>query len=282
MDIAYPDISLQYNSQKLLSDIKAEFNFDIIISNTKSRMFKYYCPPVLDLEERRGCWLPRDFAKWNKTPKISLEEDYHYEVSDSWYVENHVDLLLQRHWSQAQRKEHIKKIWYPFSVDNIIFSSKNQSRKRKLCNLASSSSECYPHRYKLIQMLEPYNLLHDAKRSIENNDYLEWLQAYVAYICCDSIYHITPAKMFEIMASGGLLFTNESDKYGIQELFPKNSYFTYKEDYSDVKEKVHSIINDVNLVNATVKNALKCIDKRHTNTIRIDELLKIIKNEFKI
>ena len=126
MEKKYPEMSIPYDENKLFSDIKREFDFDIIISNTKSRMFKYYTPPVLHIEERRNCWLPIDFPKWNKTPKISLEEDYHYEVSDSWYVENNVDLLLQRHWSQAQRKETIKKIWFPFSVDNRVFSPSKQ------------------------------------------------------------------------------------------------------------------------------------------------------------
>jgi len=278
----YPEISLQYDSRKLFSDIKKEFDFDIIISNTKSRMFEYYCPPVLDIEERRKCWLPKDFATWKKTPKISLEEDYHYEINDSWYVENHVDLMLQRHYSQSLRKEHIKKIWYPFSVDNKVFYPKSTNRARKLCNIASNSHDCYPHRFKLIQMLEPLGLLYNADRQIENNEYLEWLQRFVSYICCDSIYHITPAKMLEIMASGGLLFTNNSDKYGLQKLFPKDCYFTYEEDYSDVKEKVKIIINDADLVDKTVKNALNCIRDNHTNQIRIKELREIIRQEFKI
>jgi len=282
MERKYSEISLKYNPKKLFSDIKKEFDFDIIISNTKSRMFTYYCPPVLGHEERRNCWLPKDFSTWNKTPKISLEEDYHYELSDSWYVENNVNLILQRHYSQSQRKENIKKIWYPFSVDNKVFHPTNQHRIRKLCNIASSSSNCYPHRFKLIKILEPNGLLYNASRQIENNEYLEWLQRYVAYICCDSIYHITPAKMFEIMASGGLLFTNNSTKYGLQELFPKNCYLTYEENYSNVLKKVQLILNKKDIIDKIVENSIKCIEERHTNEIRINELLKIIRDEFKI
>lgn len=287
----YPKISISYHEDKLLSDIKKEFDFDIIISNTKSRMFKIYFPPLLHKGDEKlpiGCILPKDFAKWNKTPKISLEEDYHYELNDDWYVENGIDLMLQRHYSQSLRKETIKKIWYPFSVDIDVFKpNSNQQKINKICFTGAKTSYSYPHRTKITRMLKPLNCLDDYslypnRPRLLGKKYLNCLQSYVSHLSSSSKYYITPAKMFEIMASGGLLFTNKSNKYGIEHLFPENTYCTYEEDYSDVIQKVKMILNDKNYVKTTVERALKCIREKHNNQVRIEQLLGIIENEFKI
>jgi len=280
MDEAYPNISLKYNQNKLLSDIKKEFDFDIIISNTKSRMFERYVPPLLGKELLHNCILPKDFATWNKTPKISLEEDYHYEIDDSWYVENNIDLILQRHYSQFCRKENIKKLWFPFSVDAEVFKSDKRKRINKICNAGSTQGKVYPSRNKIVKILEPMGTLVDFDRKLVDNNYLECLKKYISHICCPSIYFITAAKILEISSSGSLLFTQESNKYGLNELFPKNCYFSYKEDLSDLKRKVFTILHDSDWVKETVNNALKCIQEKHTNEIRIKELKEIIKNEF--
>ena len=97
-----------------------------------------------------------------------------------------------------------------------------------------------------------------------------------------------PAKMFEVMASGGILITNapldaDAVNYGLFELFPADSLITFDHVCgSDLIEKVDRIIKDEGFRNYTVKNALKAITGNHTHEIRINQIINTIKKEFNI
>ena len=263
-----------------MQDLKQEFDYDVIILNTKSRMFAYYNP---HLEEADGCWFPKDFNNC-KIPKIMIEEDYHYEKNDNWYLEVGIDLMLQRHYSgftKGKEWNNIKTLWFPFSVDTNIFKPNFElDRIKKIC-LVGSSTYVYIHRRIMEKILKEQDLIVKLDTQLDDK-YTKCLQSYVSHLNCSSIYHISPAKMFEIMASGSILFTNDALDYGLQYLFKKNSYCTYKEDGSDVISKAQMIINDKEYRKEVINNALKCIKEKHTNEIRTRELLSIIHGEFKI
>ena len=112
--------------------------------------------------------------------------------------------------------------------------------------------------------------------------YIKYLQSYLSHLNCGSVFNIETAKMFEIMACGSVLLTNETDKDGLKDLFYKDSYCTYKEDYSDLIIKVNRIIKDKEYRKYITTRAIKCIGERHTHEIRIKELLKIIKENYGI
>jgi len=288
LEQGYPEFAIPYNKNKTFEDIKKEFDFDIIICGTKDRCFEYYCPPYFGKGEiRKGCWLPNDFSIWNKTPKICFDEDYHYEDNDDWFFENNIDLIVQRHFSNVERgnnRKQIKHVWLPFSVDTSIFNpDSNIKRVEKLCCAATLSGTFYIHRKKVCDILQPTHLLVNlGNEGKVNNIYPSILQKYISHINCSGLKDITAAKIFEITASGSVLFTNESEKYGIQYLFPKDSYCTYREDYSDVIDKARMIVQDKDYRKETTDKALKCILERHTHEIRTQELLTIIKEEFDI
>ena len=84
------------------------------------------------------------------------------------------------------------------------------------------------------------------------------------------------AKNFEIMSSGGLLFTNNF--VGIKKLFPKKAYCSYENDFSDVQKKAKYILTNPQYVLDTIEYGLEYIKKRHTHLIRINQLLDIIEN----
>jgi hypothetical protein len=88
--------------------------------------------------------------------------------------------------------------------------------------------------------------------------------------------------MFEIMASGSVLLTDEADDYGLKELFVDESYCTYKRDGSDVSEKASMIINDSAYRDSVTKKAVQCIQEKHTHETRAKELIAIITKNFKI
>jgi spore maturation protein CgeB len=82
--------------------------------------------------------------------------------------------------------------------------------------------------------------------------------------------------MFEIMASGSALLTNENDDLPM--LFPAGSYYTYKTDHSNIVSVANEIIHDIPKREAAVKLGVEAIRTRHSHQVRIDELLTIIKS----
>jgi spore maturation protein CgeB len=88
--------------------------------------------------------------------------------------------------------------------------------------------------------------------------------------------------MFEIMASGSVLLTDEGDDYGLRELFVDDSYCTYKRDGSDIIKKAKLIINESGYRDLITKQAIKCITEKHTHKIRAKELIDIIEKNFKM
>ena len=71
-------------------------------------------------------------------------------------------------------------------------------------------------------------------------------------------------------------------KNGVTKLFPSNSYCTYKKDYSDIQSKVKKIINEPEYRKTITSNAIKCIKNKHTHKIRVQQILKIIKDNYGI
>ena len=125
---AYPKISLcPYNENLRLTDLHNMYKFDVIIVDAKSRCFRHYNPKKSEAE---GCWLPKDFSSWTRTPKIMYEEDGHYESNGEWYKSMGFDLLLQRHYSQTLREWGIPTKFLPFSVDTSEFH-----KDRVICDI---------------------------------------------------------------------------------------------------------------------------------------------------
>lgn len=271
---------LEYDKNILLKDIQVEFKFDVVIANTKSRMFGYYSPFTKRAEEY---WVPEDFKNYD-VPKVMIEEDYHYEPDDTWYKEAGFDVVFQRHyrnWLRAiNEKPNLPQVWLPFSVDTDTFKPDPKiDRIKKLCLAASSTPQVYVCRRGAFETLSAFGLAEGfTTQHWKGSSYIRCLQSYISHICCSSIYHVTPAKIFEIMASGSILFTNQG-KYGLQHLFPQDAYVSYKEDLTNTQEMANKIIHDSVFRDHTVKTARNTILSRHTHYIRTTELLNAIRRE---
>jgi len=74
--------------------------------------------------------------------------------------------------------------------------------------------------------------------------------------------------------------TDESE--GIEQLFPADSYCSYKRDYSNLIPRARKILNDADYRNYITNRALKCIAKRHTHRTRVKEFINIMRREFRI
>lgn len=270
--VGYPHLTtLPYNASLSIDDIKKHFDFDVMILNTKSRMFMDYNPHK---NIASGEWLPKGFNLYDK-PRIVIEEDYHYETSDEWYKQNRIDLILQRHWSQAQRQQTVPMKWFPFSVDINTFKPGVNPRYNKICFAGSSEAHAYIYRRRAYEALRRYGYVDVfANRQKQGTSYVECLKNYVAHLSCSSTFNLTPAKMFEIMASGSALLTNENGDLPL--LFPSGSYYTYRVNNSNILQVGKEIIINKSRTEAVAKFGLETIHARHSHQVRIGELLGII------
>lgn len=269
---------IKYNPKHTMQSLYHEYGgFDAAILITKSRMFMHYNPHASIAE---GCWLPSDFSFWNKTPKLVLEEDYHYEHDDEWYCRMNIDLLLQRHHSAFVRPHRVNMRWFPFSVDTNTFKPGKKERINRIC-LAGTLNGAYPERQSLAYVLGKQNLIDVfVDRQKVGGKYIDCLQSYTVHLSGTSRYFITPAKMFEIMASGSVLFTNNDPHLKL--LFPEDSYATY--DYTKpsfekgVLEVANNLLSNSELRDNMTTLALKTIKERHTHQHRIAELIRYVKS----
>ena len=291
LETGYPKLApIDYNEDITLEKLHECFPFDVIICNTKSRMMEDYLPPNYPFSDKgsyiKNCWLPKDFKTFD-CPKVMIEEDYHYELNDNWYDEYGFDLILQRHYPQALRQGKVKSKWFPFSVDDKLFKPHPVNpRESKVC-FVGSDSVAYPHRQEACKRLTnnapTFFSNHKSHQQVAQNEaYLSCLQKYTSYLNGSSAFDITAAKMFEIMSSGGLLFTNNNNNYGLQKLFPPESYITYEEDYSDLIQKAKWIVEHPAEVQEMALLGRDCIKTMHTHRIRIKQLEKLLKKEFNL
>lgn len=271
----YPDlVEIPYDEDmewnRLIKDLKA----DIAILNTKSRMFDHYSPHT---KEAFGCWLPKGWGKSKKIPKIMIDEDRHYEYNNKWEKKSGIDLIFERHYSNYLRslkfKPKIKTEWLPFSVDTKVFKPTGKERINKIC-FAGHFTEPYPERKLACDILDTNVDIFCHKEKI-NDDYIKCLQEYVCHLSGSSIYNISAAKNFEIMSSGSLLLTDRFP--GIDELFPRDCYCSFKKDGSDIEEKAEIIFNDKDYVRETVEKGVQHIKTYHNNFIRTCQMLSSIK-----
>lgn len=267
-------ILTQFDSKLYMKDLYEKYNFDIIIVAGKNRT--YYT----SIEEKS--WLPLDFATY-PCYKILIEPDFHKYREDDWFFQNNIGAILHRHNSNVIRAEEylpeINHYWFPYSVDTDIFKPSNKKRSNEICFVGNNRAKAYQFRKQAINLLKENNLLNFQGIKLET-DYLDVLQDYTVFLNGASIYNIDNMKAFEILASGGVLLTNNAQNE-FKTLF-KKAYVTYKNDFSDIIKVATKLLNNPHLQEKLSKMGRDIICKKHTNKIRCKELLKIIKSELRI
>jgi len=266
-----------YENTRTFNDLLQTYKSDAVILMTKAKMFRNYRPESLYGPGEHDCWLPADFAKVD-IPVVVLEEDYHYETDDKWYQEMGVDVILQRHKCSSLRQTNVPMRWFPFSVDHTTFKCDGRVRHNKVSFVGSYRHAAYPVRKTAIKKLEGTDYFcMRGRRRVVGADYVNELRAYISHLCCTSKYSITPAKIFEIMASGSVLFINDDPQ--LRELFEGDCYVTYDNACSEVVAKARWLTEHMpeSYRKTLVVNATKQILEKHTHDVRIQELLAIIR-----
>jgi len=278
---------IPYDKKILLADIVRELKIDVVILDTKGAAYHNYLPDLLYHDKHKGhiYWLPRDFAECDVL-KLCIEEDFQYETSYNWHDAHGFTAILQKHIIHTLMDSSMPIYTFPFSVDTESFKPSGRPRAAKVgfagtqvAGNAISGGSVYLPRELAYGALQSSGLLAPEStpggQHIEGDAYLEYLQQYAAYLSCGSIYRLTPAKMVEIIASGGILVTDKT--YRLDRMFPDDIYLTYNETASDLVEKVKELFNDPDRMKTMVEKGLKCIKEEHSHEVRIKWLQEIIR-----
>ncbi len=277
--IGYPHMTKWiYNKSISMDKLREDFKYDVVIANTKSRMYFNYDPyrKVAD-----GDWTPKGFADCS-VPKIMLEEDAHYEKdNDVWYRSHKFDLMIQRHYSQSLRNWGINTIWLPFSVDINTFKPFEEGEEgshipaNKLAFIGNVNPSAYKYRFDAMNILDRNKLI-DIFRfgEMKGSPYPKCLKTYVGFLSCSSIYRLTSAKMFEIMSAGGALLTNKNDD--LKYLFPRDTYFCYHPENQDVLSIAENMLSNRKETDIIRKRGMLHTRETHNHTVRINQLHTIL------
>jgi len=280
---------IQYDKSILLQDLVDRLKIDCVIMDTKGAAHHNYLPDSLYYDKHPGhiYWLPRDFKEC-KVLKICIEEDFQYETTDDWHKEHGFSAILQRHYCQFVREGmNLPKHFFPFSADPTVFYPRGKERTNKVgfagtqgTGNAMQGGSVYIPRETAYELLHGKGLLAERTvprgiQQIKDMEYVDYLQKYTAYLSCGSVYHLTPAKMVEIMSSGGILLT-DNEASGLDVMFPEGSYLTYNKDASDIPVKVTRVFSDTPYREEILKKGLDCVREKHTHDVRIKELFEII------
>ena len=274
-----------YNAGITMEQLYQKFPFDAVILMTKSRMFLNYLPKYAmgntRGEIKEGFWLPRDFCSFNKSIKTVLEEDAHYEADDSWYKELGIKFVLQRHYVNVEFMNSfnsgVKHIFFPFSVDTNLFRDTGQPRQNLITYVGSVNNMYYVDRTKAVAVLKEVRMItQDSPKRKEDQEYVKDLNSFVSHLSGQSAYYILPAKIYEIAASGSLLFTSANPKTGMDLVFPPDTYVKFEDDCSDIISKASFILTERDQVKEIVSRARKHVLENHTHEIRTKQLVEIL------
>jgi len=287
----YPNLSpIIFSDNKTIQDIKKEFNFDLIVIDSYNRNKQ------------------RSFDNIFKFPIIYIEGDLHSHINNPDYI-NWINKLeptfsLYRHKSNLVKANkffpfnQFKNMWFPCSVDTNIFKPNNEIKK---INKIFFMGTIWNTRKKYLECLKNNGLIDifesktkKQRQKYSSYFYIKILQKYLVGFnhSGGSGENVDNAKMFEIMACGGILFTNECNN-GVKELFPEGSYLTYPnlskglgrnvsvkikwERFKNIIiDKTNFLINNPEEVKKITNKALKCIKTKHTHEIRGNEFIRVI------
>lgn len=275
----YPALTIQeYSDDITLESLYDKYPFNVIIFGNINRL-NNRC--IGSDKSQHILDIPKDYLQYRGL-KIALEGDFHYstlKTSRLYKTYSHVpsiNLMLHRHKTTYElavnKLPFIKHLWFPCSVNEKIFFPQNKERLDKIAFIGHYKRDGFA-----LNLLKQAGFLGFMGKKY-GLEYLNGLQEYTMYFNHSGPFNIDNAKSFEIIASGGILITNECDN-GFSELFGQESYITYQNPTEDLILKIAEIYKNPQLQKSYIQKGLNSIYQKHTHKIRAQELINIIKKE---
>lgn len=222
------------------------------------------------------------FFKGFTCPKIMIEVDFQYALFRDpidWYKKSGFDLVLTRGWHE---KEDLDKIdlpyaWLPWSVDLKEFDVPDIKRYPLIGFAGALAHPVYAARQKAVTMLDGEDLLLRGTTHWNlpsQKVYPKFLRKVSGALHTmesfnnkgEVAYNSIKGKLMEIMATKTTALTHPLEECKV--LFNGTPWVEFKIDTSDLIDKAHEAIDDIN----KAEEAYRQINLMHTHEIRIKEL----------
>ena len=256
---------LKYKSSRTAPMLEHAFNPDVVLVYARGTV---------------KSWLPKNFSKI-KAKRVIIEVDYWAEADTVWpWYKNNFDLMIQRGY---YRKSCMNAVWLPFSASGEDFIPFQNAEKTgdKVCFIGqskiglnnTSTTFYYKFRTRALRKLLSYGSV-DNRGTVGHEKYSEVLGSY-KYIFTDAagVRHSPVAKVFEIMASGGLLLCNEIHAW--QKLFGKDRpYVCYNDSLRDLVPQALRMLDGQ--YDNLIPKSKEVVMESHLDRHRIVELVEIM------
>jgi hypothetical protein len=243
---------------------------------------------VVMFESARYCSHYTDMAEVDAI-RVALIGDYfgpNVKTYNAHTVKNkpHV-VVLQSKNTLENYKSHMKVglvpksklVYLPHSVDHEVFY--NQHKDKSIDVLAAwASGGIYRNRNTLLHQLRSMKIkLQEGgwRGGIIHDKYVDAINSSKMMVCANGIYNEVTMKYLEVMACGTLFVTdmpNDYEWFGFED--QENVVFYDKADWSSMRAKVDHYLSNNADRSRIAENGLELVMSRHTNKIRITELLR--------
>jgi len=228
---------------------------------------------------------------WNsiKIPKAAMLEDQHSSnnlaqvqdmIRDNWIV-------LHRYKFKKFHTDlhnYLKCIWFPHSVNVNIFRDYKYKKEYDILQ-TGAIYKVYETRNFMINKFKDdprYKIIERPKENTKvqwptRRDYSKELNKAYMNICCGSVYQYPVMKYFEIPASNSVIFGDWFDELG--DLGFERYVSMLPIDKTDINTQVDILLKNKDKLLEIASNGYNLIHERHTNEIRVKELIQIVKDE---
>lgn len=245
---------------------------------------------VVFFESARYCSHYTDLAEVD-TIRVALIGDYfgpNVKAYNSHMVKNkpHI-VVLQSSNTFTHYKSHMdigqvprsQLVLLHHSVDANVFYHKQ--REKTIDVLAAwTSGGVYRNRSTLLHYLRQMNInLKEGgwRSELIHEKYVDAINTSKMMVCANGTYNEVTMKYLEVMACGTLFVTdepNDSEWFGFED--GHNIVFYDKADWSEMRARVEKYLSDDKERSRVAENGLELVMSRHTNEVRITELLRQI------
>ena len=264
---------VEYNKKITGKDIIGLFNPDVLL-------FQIYSPRCIS-------WYPDNICK-SGVPSAIITDDHYTRIEElqavdksnivlDWCENSGLTLLINRHFYE-ENPSSVQSVWLPPCANENEFYPDENIERKSIIGFAGSSNNgmYYAVRHKAREILKSRGLLDTNNGKVGADKYPEYLKSHIGMLACaGGVLHTPLSKTFEITLSGTAMMTNWM--YESKRLFgDKKCFFTYKDDISDIVDVANTILNDKDMVKEVTSNALEVVREKHTDHIRIMELVDIL------
>jgi len=203
-----------------------------------------------------------------------------YKGYKPFIMANKYDLFLYR---QRCQKEHLKEIgstcnseWLPFSVDTNIYKNLKLPKNYDVLTSATTRSDVYPNRGKVNKLVNKMGLKSMTKR-IVHQTYIKAINQTKICIISTNVFNSPNMKFTEFTSCGSFVLSDKPAD--MEELgFKDGEHFVLYKDLNDLKDKIKYYLKHKKERELIAKNGMAFTRKNHNNILRVQQLLKIIKD----